>query len=195
MKMLRDLSDNEVLELCASGHEEYLNVLITKYKNRVMSYIQMKVCNKDVADDIFQESFIRVLLSLRAKKYEENGKFISWFIRIAHNLIIDYYRRQKNAQVIHDSDVDYDLWSSIEMSNTSDSIESEMIYYQLLDEVSLFVKILPECQRKVIEMRHYSDMSFKEIAEETDVSINTALGRMRYGLMNLRRMIYNREAV
>ena len=154
-----------------------------------MAYIRMNVSDSAAADDIFQESFIRVLTSLRAKKYDEKGKFVSWVIRIAHNLIIDFYRSQKRVQLVHDSDVEYNLWARIENDENAESIESEMIHRQMLEDIGKMITRLPECQRKVLEMRHYADMSFKEIAEATDVSINTALGRMRYGILNLRRLM------
>ncbi|MBP5365793.1 MAG: sigma-70 family RNA polymerase sigma factor [Bacteroidales bacterium] len=189
MEQFKKMTEEELLAQCAAGREDYLNALIERYRSRVMAYIRMNVSDSAAADDIFQESFIRVLTSLRAKKYDEKGKFVSWVIRIAHNLIIDFYRSQKRVQLVHDSDVEYNLWARIENDENAESIESEMIHRQMLEDIGKMITRLPECQRKVLEMRHYADMSFKEIAEATDVSINTALGRMRYGILNLRRLM------
>ncbi len=171
-----------------------MDELVNRYASRVKAYIRKNVRNQTDIDDILQESFIRVFLSVKAGKYVDDGRFISWVIRIAHNLIVDGYRRRKVQQTLLDSDCEYSVVERYEQLETEDSIESEIIRSQELAEIGSLVKFLPQSQRKVIELKHYSGLSFREIAEETEVSINTALGRMRYGIINLRRMMNERRA-
>ncbi|MCU4176541.1 RNA polymerase sigma factor [Carboxylicivirga sp. N1Y90] len=185
------LSDEYLVKSFIEGNYGSIDVLIDRHKSKIFSYILMCVKQQELAEDIFQEAFIRVIKTLKQGRYSDSGKFSSWVMRIAHNLIIDFYRKQKNKAVISNDSYEYDLFNSVKFSDKS--IEEKMIYDQVLGEVGKLVKLLPDNQREVVEMRHYRDLSFKEIAEETDVSINTALGRMRYALMNLRRMMEERN--
>jgi RNA polymerase sigma-70 factor (ECF subfamily) len=145
------------------------------------------VKNQDLAEDIFQDTFIKVIRSLKRGKYVENGKFVSWVLRIAHNLIIDHFRKEKLQGTVSNDSSDVDIFNSQKFSEQT--IEDQMVYSQILHEVKHLVKELPEDQQQVIYMRHYVGLSFKEIAEQTEVSINTALGRMRYALINLRKLV------
>ncbi len=181
------LSENELINHFIEGKEECLKILIERHKNRIYSYILMMVKNQELAEDLFQDTFIKVITNLKKGKYIENGKFSSWVMRISHNLIIDYYRKQKNLQTVSNDANDYDLLNSPKYSDCN--IEEKLVFSQILKEVGELVEFLPENQREVVKMRHYMGLSFKEIAEETGVSINTALGRMRYAIINMRSMV------
>jgi len=185
------LSDEELVKNFIAGNVTCIDVLIDRHKAKVFSYIMMCVKQQELAEDIFQEAFIRVIKTLKKGKYSDSGKFSSWVMRIAHNLIIDHYRKQKNQVMVSNDNYEFDLFNSARFSDKS--VEEKLIHDQILSEVGMLVKMLPDNQREVVEMRHYKGLSFKEIAEETNVSINTALGRMRYALMNLRRMMEERN--
>nr|WP_319398468.1 sigma-70 family RNA polymerase sigma factor [uncultured Carboxylicivirga sp.] len=185
------LSDEELVKSFIKGNVSSIDILIDRHKTKVFSYIMMCVKQQELAEDIFQEAFIRVIKTLKKGKYSDTGKFSSWVMRISHNLIIDHYRKQKNQVMISNDNYEFDLFNSSRFSDKS--IEEKLVFDQILSEVSMLVKMLPDNQREVVEMRHYKGLSFKEIAEETNVSINTALGRMRYALMNLRRMMEERN--
>ncbi|TRX70455.1 RNA polymerase sigma factor [Carboxylicivirga sp. M1479] len=185
------LSDEQLVKDFIAGNNNSIDKLIERHQAKILSYILMCVKQQELAQDIFQESFIRVVRTLKRGRYADNGKFSSWVMRIAHNLIIDHYRKQKNQSVISNDNYEYDLFNSSQFSDRS--IEDQMVKDQVLSDVGMLVKLLPDNQREVVEMRHYRDLSFKEIAEETNVSINTALGRMRYALMNLRRLAEERN--
>ena len=187
MFRLDKLNDNELVQRFIQGDHESLEILIVRHKSRVYSYILLIVKNQDLAEDIFQDTFIKVIRSLKRGKYVENGKFVSWVLRIAHNLIIDHFRKEKLQGTISNDSSDVDIFNSQKFSE--ETIEDQMVYSQILSEVKHLVKELPEDQQQVIYMRHYMGLSFKEIAEQTEVSINTALGRMRYALINLRKLI------
>ncbi len=187
MFKLDKLNDNELVQRFIQGDHESLEVLIVRHKSRVYSYILLIVKNQDLAEDIFQDTFIKVIRSLKRGKYIENGKFVSWVLRIAHNLIIDHFRKEKQQGTISNDSSDVDIFNSQKFSE--ETIEDQMVYSQILSEVKHLVKELPEDQQQVIYMRHYMGLSFKEIAEQTEVSINTALGRMRYALINLRKLV------
>ncbi len=193
MRQLREFSDRELLDSCSGGQNKCMDELVNRYASRVKAYIRQNVHNKADVDDIFQEAFIRVFLSIKSGKYSDDGRFASWVIRIAHNLIVDNYRRRKVQKTMLDADCDHTVVETYEERETQASIESEIVRSQELAEVGSLVKHLPQTQRVVIELKHYSGLSFREIAEETDVSINTALGRMRYGIINLRRMMNERR--
>jgi len=149
------------------------------------------VKNECLAQDIFQDTFIKVIKSLHAGKYQENGKFISWVVRIAHNLIIDHFRKEKQLKTYSNDDYESDIFNSPRFSDKN--IEQNIIHNQIMHDVRKLVDHLPEEQKEVILMRHYLGLSFKEIAEQTDVSINTALGRMRYALINLRKLVEDKN--
>ena len=183
----QNLNDNDLVQRFINGDHQSIEILIYRHKNRVYSYILLVVKKQDLAEDIFQDTFIKVIHSLKHGKYIENGKFISWVLRISHNLIIDHFRREKLNGTISNDSFETDIFNSRRFSD--DNIEDQLVQNQILSEVKELVKELPEYQQQVIHMRHYLGLSFKEIAEITDVSINTALGRMRYALINLRKMI------
>lgn len=188
-----NLSDNELVQRYLGGDYAALEILINRYKDKVFSYIFINVKNQHLAEDIFQDTFIKVVRSLNLGKYTDNGRFISWVMRIAHNLIIDHYRHEKNLKIVSNDASEVNYFNSPKYSD--DNIEDLIINEQILDEVRDLIYELPEDQRQVVIMRHYLDLSFKEIAEQTDVSINTALGRMRYALINLRRIITERGII
>jgi len=187
------VSDQELISGYLSGDQSSLEKLINRHQNRVFAYILMVVKDKHLADDIFQDTFIKVVNTLRSGTYKEEGKFIQWVMRIAHNLIIDHFRKSKRIPVVDNKNDDFDILSSIRL--TDDSIEDRMIIEQIHEDVRKLIEYLPSEQKEVLMMRHYSGMSFKDIAEQTDVSINTALGRMRYALINLRKLIDKKEIV
>jgi RNA polymerase sigma factor (sigma-70 family) len=188
-----NLSDNELVQRYLGGDYTSLEILINRYKDKVFSYILINVKNHHLAEDIFQDTFIKVVRSLNLGKYTDNGKFISWVMRISHNLIIDHYRHEKNLNVVSNDASEVNYFNSPKFSD--DNIEDFIINEQILNEVRDLIDELPDDQRQVVIMRHYLDLSFKEIAEQTDVSINTALGRMRYALINLRRIVTERGII
>lgn len=185
------LNDNELVQRFISGDQNALEILIYRHKNRVYSYILLIVKKQELAEDIFQETFIKVIRSLKKGRYTDNGKFISWVLRISHNLIIDHFRKEKLKGTISNDSFEGDLFNSPKFAE--DTIEDQMVYSQILSEVKDLIQELPEDQQQVIYMRHYLDLSFKEIADLTDVSINTALGRMRYALINLRKLVEQKK--
>jgi RNA polymerase sigma factor (sigma-70 family) len=187
------LNDNELVQCFIEGDQNALEILIHRHKSRVYSYILLIVKNQELAEDIFQETFIKVIRSLKRGKYVENGKFISWVLRIAHNLVIDHFRREKQQGTVSNDSMDVDIFNSPKFSE--DTIEDQMVNSQILSEVKELIKDLPEDQQQVIYMRHYMGLSFKEIADQTNVSINTALGRMRYALINLRKLIREKNLI
>ncbi|HNW49531.1 MAG TPA: sigma-70 family RNA polymerase sigma factor [Prolixibacteraceae bacterium] len=189
----QNLSDNELVQRYLGGDYSSLEILINRYKDKVFTYILMNVKNHHLAEDIFQDTFIKVVRSLSLGKYTDNGKFISWVMRIAHNLIIDHFRREKNMNTISNDASEVDHFNSARFSD--ENVEDFMINEQILSEVRELVEELPEDQKQVVIMRHYLGLSFKEIAAQTDVSINTALGRMRYALINLRKIIDERGLI
>jgi len=187
------LSDNELVKKFVEGDRNSIEILISRHKNRVFSYILLIVKNQELAEDIFQDTFIKVIRSLKRGKYIENGKFVSWVLRIAHNLVIDHFRKLKLNGTISNDASDVDIFNSQKFSE--DNIEDQLVYDQILTEVKGLIKELPEDQQQVIYMRHYLGLSFKEIADQTGVSINTALGRMRYALINLRKLVEKKNLV
>lgn len=186
-------NDNMLVQKFINGDQSAIETLICRHKNRVYTYIVLIVKNQHLAEDIFQDTFIKVIRSLKTGKYTENGKFISWVLRISHNLIIDHFRKEKLENTTSNEDSDYDLFNSSRFSD--ENIEDQLIYSQITSDVRRLIDELPDDQRQVIIMRHYLGLSFKEIADKTDVSINTALGRMRYALINLRKIIEKNNLV
>ena len=186
------LSDNELVTLYVNGDESALKTLIQRHEKRVFSYILLSVKNRELAEDIFQDTFIKVINTLRSGNYHEEGKFVQWVMRIANNLKIDYFRKMQRMPAF-ESNGEFDIFDVI--YGTDPSIEQKMITEQLYAEVAEMVKYLPEEQREVLEMRIYQDISFKDIAEMTNVSINTALGRMRYALINLRKILKEKNVL
>ncbi|MGQ8338452.1 RNA polymerase sigma factor [Sunxiuqinia sp. A32] len=181
------LNDNMLVQQFMDGSQSAIEELVNRHKNRVYTYIVLIVKNNQLAEDIFQDTFIKVIRSLKLGKYTENGKFVSWVLRIAHNLIIDHFRKEKLLSTTSNDDSEFDLFNSQKFSD--ENIEDRLVYDQITADVRKLVDELPDDQKQVIVMRHYMGLSFKEIADQTDVSINTALGRMRYALINLRKLI------
>ncbi|MGQ7869135.1 RNA polymerase sigma factor [Sunxiuqinia sp. sy24] len=181
------LNDNQLVQNFIDGDQLALEELVRRHKNRVFTYVVLIVKNHQLAEDIFQDTFIKVIRSLKTGKYTENGKFVSWVLRIAHNLIIDHFRKEKLLNTTSNDDTEIDLFNSQKYSD--ENIEDKLVYDQITEDVRKLIDLLPEDQRQVIMMRHYMGLSFKEISKQTDVSINTALGRMRYALINLRKLI------
>ncbi len=186
-------SDSQLITEYLGGNQNSLELLIHRHKNRVYAYILMVVKDKQLADDIFQDTFIKVINTMQAGTYKEEGKFIQWVMRIAHNLIIDHFRKSKRIPVVDNDSGDFDIFDTIQL--TDPSVEEKMIIDQIHQDVKDLIEHLPQEQKEVLFMRHYSDMSFKDIAEHTDVSINTALGRMRYALINLRKLVNEKQIV
>ena len=184
--------DAKLISLYIAGSEIALEVLIKRHQAKIYGFIFSKVSDADLADDIFQDTFIKVIHTLKGGKYNEEGKFLPWVMRIAHNLVMDFYRKQKRTQVINDSE-DKPLFAFL--SDAGDSIEKLMINEQIEKDLKFLIQELPNDQKQVVLMRIYQDLSFKEIAEQTDVSINTALGRMRYALLNLRKLIQDKNII
>lgn len=187
------LSDKVLLNSYLSGDRSAMSQLIERHSRRVRDYIRMMVKDDAVADDIFQETFIKAVRVIDEGRYTDSGKFLSWVLRIAHNRVLDYFRAQKQSKQVNESDAGYDMLGTLRFAESN--IEDEMVSRQIEDDVRRLIELLPDEQQQVVKMRYYSKMSFQEIADNTDVSINTALGRMRYALINLRRMIKEKNLV
>ena len=187
-----DVCDNELITQFLQGDEKSLETLITRHQRKVFTSILLLVKDKELAEDLFQETFIKVINTLRSGNYHEEGKFLPWVIRIGHNLVIDYFRKQKRMPMVRDTE-EFNVMDSLKL--TDDNVEDKIVMGQIHSEVRKLIEFLPFDQREVVIMRHYGDMSFKEIAECTNVSINTSLGRMRYALINLRKFIKEKQLV
>ena len=181
------LSDQLLLNSYLSGDKGAISQLIERHSRRVREYIRMMVKDGDVADDIFQETFIKAVRVIDQGRYTDNGKFLSWILRIAHNQVIDHFRSLKQQKQVNESDAGYNVLGTLRFAEQT--VEDRMISEQIESDVRRLIELLPDEQREVVVMRYYAGLSFQEIAEQTDVSINTALGRMRYALINLRKMI------
>ena len=186
MRMYQDKSDDQLVALYVDGVNEAFDTLIERHKDRIYSYIFHSVKNDELADDIFQETFVKVIVTLKQGRYVENGHFSAWISRIAHNLIIDHFRQSRAVNLQSADDTEYNVLNRKELSDQT--IEDLMVTQQIHRDIRRLIKALPESQREVLLMRYYKNMSFKEIAERTQVSINTALGRMRYAILNMRRI-------
>lgn len=186
MENLNLLADEMLVRRYVEGQDEAFDALLSRYKDRLYSYIVHQLHDREKANDIFQDTFVKVIMTLRSGRYTENGKFYAWLQRIAHNLVIDHYRSVETESTISDDETDGRLLENVAVA--TESREDEFITTQTLKEVRDMMNHLPEAQRQVVFMRFYQNLSFKEIADETGVSINTALGRMRYALLGMRRM-------
>ena len=175
-----------------AGDENSLSILINRHQSKIYGFIYSKLSDRDMADDIFQDTFIKVIKTLKSNSYNEEGKFLPWVMRISHNLIIDYYRKNKKMPMFRETE-EFSIFSI--MSDNVPNIESQMITSQVESDLRKLIKVLPEDQKEVLMMRMYQDLSFKEISELTGVSINTALGRMRYAIMNLRKVIDKHQII
>jgi len=185
--MKTNKTDYELITSFINGDDKSIELLILRHKSKVYSYISMYIRSRDLADDIFQDTFLKVVQSIRAGRYHDDGRFLSWVMRIAHNLIIDHFRHEKQSGIVLCEDYETDIINSRKFSD--DNVEDVMSKRQVLRDVRKLVSGLPDDQREVVIMRHYAGMSFREIADMTGVSINTALGRMRYALINMRKMM------
>ena len=186
MKSFKQMTDEELVVLYAEGNNNAFDILLSRYQSVIHSYIYFIVRNKELTEDIFQETFVKVIMTIKQGRYTENGKFKAWITRIAHNLIIDNFRQERNENWVSNDEVEVDLFNNIQLCDGT--VEDRLVRRQVLSDVKRLVNHLPENQREVLEMRYYHDMSFKEIADATGVSINTALGRMRYAILNMRRL-------
>lgn len=191
MKHLAELTDEQLVGLYALGNNGAFDTLLKRYEQKVFSYFLYSVKSQELAEDLFQDVFIKVVVRLKNGQYEENGKFSSWLMRIVHNHLIDYYRTTPSEKILSNDDTEVDLFSQAEIA-VNENREQEMIDQQTLQEVRGLIALLPNSQREVLMMRVYDELSFKEIAQKTNCSINTALGRMRYAILNLRHMAYER---
>src|SRR5688500_4217985 len=190
MKAFTKKTDHELIHLFVEGNLEALEILVLRYKDKLYTSIFFLVKDKYLAEDIFQDVFIRIIDTIRGGRYTEEGKFLPWAMRIAHNLCVDHFRKVKRTPTIKNSE-DQDIFEVLNF--TEECAETKMIKRQSYNRVKDMLDQLPEDQREVIILRHYADMSFKEIAAITNCSINTALGRMRYGLINLRKMMMQKQ--
>ncbi|MBU1012308.1 MAG: sigma-70 family RNA polymerase sigma factor [Bacteroidetes bacterium] len=188
------INDKELIDRYLNGEISCLESLINRHKNRVFAYILMVVKDRQLADDIFQDTFIKVINTIKAGAYKEEGKFIQWVMRIAHNLIIDFFRKAKRIPVMENNNIgDFNIFDTI--SAKDHSVEEKIITEQIHNDVRSLIEYLPPEQKEVLYLRHYVGMSFKDIADQTDVSINTALGRMRYALINLRKLVKDKNII
>lgn len=186
MKNINQLSDEQLVQLFKDGNNSAFEVLLSRYKTKVYTYIFLIVRNKELAEDIFQDTFIKAISTIKQGRYVESGRFLGWINRIAHNLTIDYFRRERNENTFSTDGLEYDFVNNSKYSEKS--VEDVISNEQVMHDVVNLVDFLPDTQQQVVRMRYFENLSFKEIADRTDVSINTALGRMRYALMNMRRI-------
>ena len=189
--MKKMIPDYELIQRFIKGEQSCFEQIIHRHKNKVFAYISLYIRDQALAEDLFQDTFMKVIQSVKTGKYQDNGKFISWVMRIAHNLIIDHFRRIKQMNTISNDDYESDLFNSKKFADST--IEDDMIRRQIQKDVRKMISHLPDDQREVVILRHYAGLSFKEIAEITDVSINTALGRMRYALINMRKIMEEKK--
>jgi RNA polymerase sigma-70 factor (ECF subfamily) len=186
--MKKRFNDKELIKLFVAGDKDAFEILINRHKDRVYTYILFNIKNRELADDIFQDTFIKVINSLKKGNYNEQGNFVSWVIRISHNLIIDYFRKENKIPTYsHESKPETNLFNSKVFSDGT--IEDQIVKEQIEEDIRQLIEELPDDQKEVILLRHYGNLSYKEIADQTNVSINTALGRMRYALLNLRKLV------
>lgn len=190
MKMLTQLTDQDLIKRFAAGQADAIEELVARYKDRIYTSIYYLVKDKYLAEDIFQDVFIKVIDTIKGDRYSEEGKFLPWVLRIAHNMCVDHFRKVKRTPTIKTSD-DRDIFEVLNFRE--ESAEQKVVQRQSHDRVRKMLDMLPEEQKEVIILRHYADLSFKEIAELTRCSINTALGRMRYGLLNLRKIMVEKQ--
>lgn len=192
MQQLKSLSDQELITLYLSGNQSAFEVLLNRHKDKIFTSIYLFVRETELAEDIFQEVFIKIVDTLRKEKYNNEGKFLQWAMRISYNLCVDHFRRSKRMIKVSSSET-FDIFNIIE--NKDDNMERSIMKSQTHEKLRMYIDQLPAEQREVVILRHYADMSFKEISQLTRVSINTSLGRMRYALMNLRKMVGSHDQV
>jgi len=190
MQNYPSLGDQELVSLFVSGNQQALETLVKRHQTKVFTYILLTIKDRHLAEDVFQDTFIKVINTLKSGSYNEEGKFLSWVIRIAHNLIIDAFRRNKRMPYV-ENNYEKDLFETLMVYD--ENVEDKMIINQIHKDVRSLIEVLPEEQKEVLKMRHYQNLSFKQIADQTEVSINTALGRMRYALINLREIVKEKD--
>lgn len=186
MEKLKNMTDDALVTLYLGGNNHAFDILLERYKDKLYYYIFFIVRSREVAEDIFQETFVKAIVTLQQGRYKPDGKFAAWITRIAHNLVIDQFRLERNENIISNDEAEVDLLNSTALSEGT--IETSMLRSQVMKDIRMLYLQLPKCQREVVFMRYYNNMSFKQIAEKTGVSINTALGRMRYAILNMRRI-------
>lgn len=186
MDTMNHLTDEQLVNLYKDGNNEAFEIILNRYKSKVYSYVYVILRNKELTEDIFQDTFIKAITTIKQGRYVESGKFLGWLNRIAHNLIIDHFRREKNENTISADGLEYDVINNHKLSDSC--IEDVMSNKQVFIDLVRLIDFLPVSQQQVVRLRYFEDMSFKQISEITDVSINTALGRMRYALMNMRKI-------
>ncbi|MCM1137286.1 MAG: sigma-70 family RNA polymerase sigma factor [Duncaniella sp.] len=191
MKLLTKLTDQELVNAYANDNNEAFDELLRRHSDKVYAYIFHFIKNREIVDDIFQETFVKAIMTIKQGRYTEHGKFSAWLIRIAHNLVIDNVRRDKLENLISADDDETDFLNRRELAEGN--VEDHMVNDQTRSDIRNMVMSLPDAQREVLVMRYYRNMSFKEIAEATSVSINTALGRMRYAILNMRRIAAEKD--
>lgn len=184
--------DSLLIKDYAAGNENSLSILINRHQSKIYGFIYSKIPDRDVCDDVFQDTFIKVIKTLKSNSYNEEGKFLPWVMRIAHNLIIDHFRKNKKMPMIRETE-EFSIFSIL--GDNAPTIENKMISDQVEKDLKNLIKHLPDDQREVLMMRYYQDLSFKEISELTGVSINTALGRMRYAIMNIRKIVDKHQII
>ncbi len=186
MENIKKMTDDALVSLYLKGNNSAFDILLERYKDKLYHYIYFIVRSREVAEDIFQETFVKAIVTLQQGRYQSDGKFSAWITRIAHNLVIDQFRQERNENLISNDESEIDLLNSASLAEGT--IESQMVNDQVLRDVRALIDELPDCQREVVFMRYYQNLSFKEIADITGISINTALGRMRYAILNMRRI-------
>jgi len=186
MDGLKIMTDEELVISYSKGDNLAFDELLYRHEKNVYNYIYFIIRNRELAEDVFQETFVKAIVTIKQGRYVENGKFRAWIMRIAHNLIIDYFRQEKNENTVSNDELDIDLFNNAALCD--ETIEDKLIYTQIMDDIKKLVTFLPDSQKEVLEMRYYLGMSFKEISEKKGISINTALGRMRYAILNIRKM-------
>jgi len=185
------LNDQELIDMYLSGNNRGLDELVNRYQKRLYAFIYTKTKDQHLADDIFQETFIKVINSIRTGKYFDKGKFISWAMRIAHNIMMDHFRAKKREALVNNDNEEFDIFDVLK--SPDDNVVDKLIAAQIHGDVIKLIKALPDEQKEIVILRHYNKWSFAEIAEELDINMNTALGRMRYALKNLRKMIIEQK--
>jgi RNA polymerase sigma-70 factor (ECF subfamily) len=194
--IMKRLDDRELVSLYIDGNEKAFEQLLMRHKEKMFRFIYLKVRDRDLAEDLFQETFVKVINTLKLGAYNEEGKFLPWAMRIAHNLVIDHFRRSSKVRMISESSSlkdDFNIFSVL--ANDSKNVQEQWVYDELEQQMVELIEYLPENQKDILKMRIFQDLSFKDIAEMEDISINTALGRMRYALINLRKLIEKHQLV
>ncbi len=186
MDVLKDMTDEELVISYSIGNNLAFDELLLRHQKNVYNYIYFIIRNREMAEDVFQETFIKAITTIKQGRYTENGKFRAWIMRIAHNLVIDYFRQERSENTVSNDETEIDLLNNANLCDNT--IEDRLVYSQILEDVKKLIHYLPPSQREVLEMRYYQELSFKEISEQTGISINTALGRMRYAILNIRKM-------